>query len=63
MPLVCFLVTGLSPGMPGGGAYFCDITNYKSEPLAILAIHGYKIKYTYVYFENVEEKKLYLLVV
>ncbi len=43
-----FLVTGLFPGVSGGGACFCNITNYESEPLTMLAINGDTIKETYV---------------
>lgn len=46
-PLVRFLLTALSLGLPGGGCFY-HMINYALKPLAILEIHRDIIKKTYV---------------
>lgn len=47
IPLVRFLLTGLSPGLLNS-SYFYDIINYTSELLAILKIYKNTIKETHI---------------
>ncbi len=57
--LVRFLLTGLSLRLPNNGC-FCDIINYVSKPLAILEIHEDIIIETYVWFEILKKKSIFI---
>lgn len=55
-----FLVTGLSLGVTGDNTCFCNMINYELEVLAMFVIYEYTIKETYVLFENMEKKNLFI---